>query len=292
MEAAWAYMRQFVWKHPLQSSDADVILTDIGGHTRVQAYEMYVTQSAEEGNARSTAAFILDCLHEARTEAGPRAPPAPDGWDEGAPWITIPSDDLAKMNTVITKLHFQNAPTTPQNEITWQQKEWFDHAAGDRDSFRMLQDSDLATYEQKQARQQKAATYPSHKRAGTPYACNDQTKANKASKPRVPAQGWDRSSGWWGQQWTPGQEAGSGSGATQASSTDGSAGSIARPQPPTPPPAPQRPRTPPWGDGGRAGRMDTSYSASNTERATGGSFIPTRDMETIEQEDEVHHRHQ
>ena len=152
MEAAWAYMKQFVWKHPLQSADADVILSDIGGHTRVQAYEMYVTQSAEEGNARSTAAFILDCLHKAQTEAGPRAPQAQDGWEEGAPWIIIPSEDLAKMDIVITKLHIQNARTPHPTETTWQQNEWFNHAPGDRDSFRMLQDSDLVTYEQKLAR--------------------------------------------------------------------------------------------------------------------------------------------
>ena len=40
MDATWAYMDQFVWKHPLKSWDADTILVDRDGHTRVQAYEM------------------------------------------------------------------------------------------------------------------------------------------------------------------------------------------------------------------------------------------------------------
>ena len=178
------------------------------------------------------------------------------------------------------------------NDPTWAQSEWYKHAPGDTDSFRMLQDSDLVTYEQKLARQEKAATFPSHKRAGTRYGSEDQTKATKASKPRAPAQGWDRSSGWWEQKWTPGQDAGSGSGAAQASSTDVLAESNARPQPPTPPPAPKRPQTPPWGDGGRARRMDTANRATSADWATGGSFIPTRDTETIEQDEELQHRHQ
>ena len=292
MDAAWAYMKQFVWKHPLQTSDADVILADIGGHTRVQAYEMVVTQSAEEGNARSTAAFILDCLNKAQIDAGPRASENPDVWKEGAPWIIIPGDDLAKMEKVITRLHTQNSQWSHWNEPTWQQNEWVKHAPGDRDSFRMLQDADLVTQGQKQARLEKVTMRPSRERAGTRYGGEDHAKATKASKPRSAAQTWDRSTSWWEHKWTPGQDAGSGSGAAQASNTDVSAKGSARPLPPTPPPAPKRPQTPPWWDGGRAERMDTASRASSADLARGGSCIPTRDTETIEQDEELKRRHQ
>ena len=226
MDATWAYMDQFVWKHPLKSGDADTILVDRGGHTRVQAYEMVMSQSDEEGNALSTAAFVLACLSKANLDDNNKAHRVPDDWTHGAPWLIVPDKELATVEAAITKLRMQSSHHV---ESTWAQKEWYRCAKGDRDSFRMIPDSSLAPQEQRNVQ---VPSHPSHKRAGPRTNANDQ---DRASKQRTQGLGRDHSSGWWEQGWVPGQSAASSSGASQTHVRDWDDGNNSRPKPPDPP---------------------------------------------------------
>ncbi len=119
--------------------------------------------SAEDGNALSTAAFVLDCLKNARPGVD-RLTRIGEDWQQGAPWLEGLDNDVTKAMEALNTLHTQNSNATIPSQAC---QEWLKRAPGDRDSFRMIPGPNRHPPPQSNSlskTQKTQQTHPPHKR--------------------------------------------------------------------------------------------------------------------------------